>query len=359
MNQELLDYIKQAKESGLDDAQIRQSLLEQGWSDSDIDEVINKKDKRFSDKKKRPWIIPAIAVFVVLILAIGGLVYYFYFQDQPATQETVSCDLEQKEGNIIVRGKVVFPTGIRDKETYEVIGTNPESFSINSDGVFCAYAAQGRPILVSAVSDDENDFVLAAIVNSNGDISDFIINSKSTAVTLVFLNPLINPELLVDTIPNNPDVIKFADKINSLSDLTINDFEEGGRLYEDYDNAVISVLESLSPEMKITDCGETQFNLLDTNLNPEENSVLVCLGNHFLNNCQKAKAVINNDEIVIKGGNLTGCEIVSPATEGSIVDVNKIKQLAQGNNKKPEEYPGTIAGTILVIEAFVSIDTSD
>ena len=246
MNQELLDYIKQAKESGLDDAQIRQSLLEQGWSDSDIDEVINKKDKRFSDKKKRPWIIPAIAVFVVLILAIGGLVYYFYFQDQPATQETVSCDLEQKEGNIIVRGKVVFPTGIRDKETYEVIGTNPESFSINSDGVFCAYAAQGRPILVSAVSDDENDFVLAAIVNSNGDISDFIINSKSTAVTLVFLNPLINPELLVDTIPNNPDVIKFADKINSLSDLTINDFEEGGRLYEDYDNAVISVLESVT-----------------------------------------------------------------------------------------------------------------
>jgi len=247
MNQELLDYIKQAKESGLDDVQIRQSLLEQGWSDSDIDEVVNQKNKRFSDKKKRPWIIPAIAVFVVLVLAIGGLVYYFYFQDQPATQGTVSCDLEQKEGNIIVHGKVVFPIGIRDKETYEVIGTNPESFLINSDGSFCAYMAKGRPVLISAVSDDENGFVLAAIVDSNNDVSDFVINSKSTAIALVYLNPLlISPELLVETIPNNSDVIRFADKINSLSDLTINDFEEGGRLYEDYDNAVISVLESVT-----------------------------------------------------------------------------------------------------------------
>jgi len=113
------------------------------------------------------------------------------------------------------------------------------------------------------------------------------------------------------------------------------------------------------PATKITDCGNTQFNLLDQTLNPEDNSTLVCLGNHFLNNCQEAIAVVNGNEIIIKGGNLTECKIALPTAEELIVNVNEVKGLAQEDNKKPEEYPGTITATILVIKAFESISTQD
>lgn len=114
-----------------------------------------------------------------------------------------------------------------------------------------------------------------------------------------------------------------------------------------------------SSAAKTMDCGNTQYNLLNQALNPENNSTLVCLGNHFLNNCQEAKAVINGDGIIIKGGSLTECKIRIGTGKELAVNINEVKKLAQKDNKKPEDYPGTMAGTILVMKAFESINPQD
>jgi hypothetical protein len=41
MNQQILDYIKQAREYGMDDASIKQQLLDSGWPESEILNTIN------------------------------------------------------------------------------------------------------------------------------------------------------------------------------------------------------------------------------------------------------------------------------------------------------------------------------
>ena len=41
MNQQLQDYIKQSKATGMSDEQIRQELSKVGWPDKDIEEAIN------------------------------------------------------------------------------------------------------------------------------------------------------------------------------------------------------------------------------------------------------------------------------------------------------------------------------
>lgn len=53
MNQELIDYIKKAKESGQSDEQIKQALLAAGWEKNDILDAI--KNSRLSEVKNISW----------------------------------------------------------------------------------------------------------------------------------------------------------------------------------------------------------------------------------------------------------------------------------------------------------------
>lgn len=147
---------------------------------------------------------------------------------------------------ILVSGRVVFPNGILASDAYTILGS--KSYPIDKDGAFCVAGAKGRPALVMALGPNENSFELATVINSVADLSDVVIDAKSTAVALVFMSPLVGPgnpnTKILDTIASNVDVLKFMDNINMLSNLTSNDLEKGGRLFGDYTNAVASVLKS-------------------------------------------------------------------------------------------------------------------
>jgi hypothetical protein len=73
INQQLLDYIKQQSQQGVSNEQIKQSLLSNGWQETDIDETFNKLTKTSIQPKKRKWkkiIFIIIATIVILILVI-------------------------------------------------------------------------------------------------------------------------------------------------------------------------------------------------------------------------------------------------------------------------------------------------
>lgn len=172
----------------------------------------------------------------------------------PASTDVVAttintCSLSKQANEILVSGRVVFPKGISLGDEYTIVGN--KSYSINKDGTFCIVGAKGGPALMMALGPNENSFELATVINSAINLSGVRVDAKSTAVALVFMSPLIgpgnpNPKIL-DVIAASAEVIKFATDINALSNLTSNDLDKGGRLFNDYTNAVTSVLKSLAP----------------------------------------------------------------------------------------------------------------
>lgn len=85
MNQELIDYIKKAREAGQSDEQIKQALLAAGWKENDIldvmDIVVDIVDTNrvvFSNKGKSRFGI-LIKIFIVLIIIVVGVAGYLYW----------------------------------------------------------------------------------------------------------------------------------------------------------------------------------------------------------------------------------------------------------------------------------------
>jgi hypothetical protein len=97
-------------------------------------------------------------------------------------------------------------------------------------------------------------------------------------------------------------------------------------------------------------CGTTSANILDDNLNPEDNSVLVCLGEHFLNDCQETASVINNDAFNIEGGDMNACRIGGAAN--TVIDINKQIDAMEEKNYSPYSNPGRFAQMVIVMESF-------
>lgn len=70
-NEELSNYIQQARESGILEEQIRRGLLQDGWSEIDVDEVLSAKASVVENQKILPKPKVEISKAVTLILIIG------------------------------------------------------------------------------------------------------------------------------------------------------------------------------------------------------------------------------------------------------------------------------------------------
>lgn len=85
MNQQLEDYIKQARQSGKTDDQIRQELLNSGWSSDDIKQhmalnEINNQAITFGTRNSK--LLKIIGVSATIFIASAGFIalgFYFYF----------------------------------------------------------------------------------------------------------------------------------------------------------------------------------------------------------------------------------------------------------------------------------------
>ena len=75
VNQQLLDYIKQQSQQGINNEQIKQSLLANGWQNTDIEEAFGAPQIP-TQPKKRHWkkfVLITIGVIVILIVALLSL----------------------------------------------------------------------------------------------------------------------------------------------------------------------------------------------------------------------------------------------------------------------------------------------
>lgn len=73
VNQQLLDYIKQQSQQGINNEQIKQSLLANGWQSTDIEEAFNTTAQVPIQPKKRKWKKIVLIVAGVVVLLIVGI----------------------------------------------------------------------------------------------------------------------------------------------------------------------------------------------------------------------------------------------------------------------------------------------
>ena len=128
MNQELQDYIKKARETGMNDGQIKQELLKVGWQEKDINSEFGsvfvpmptptpkptpiyapKKVETFSDsiKQENKSKLPIIALIVTIVILLAGIgVFGYIYLIKPSAPKNVVDDQE----NQATDNKVVKPT---------------------------------------------------------------------------------------------------------------------------------------------------------------------------------------------------------------------------------------------------------
>lgn len=73
VNQQLLDYIKQQTQQGINSEQIKQSLLANGWQASDIEAAFNELQTPAQPKKRRSKKIVLITIAIIVLLIISFL----------------------------------------------------------------------------------------------------------------------------------------------------------------------------------------------------------------------------------------------------------------------------------------------
>ncbi|MBU2564229.1 outer membrane lipoprotein-sorting protein [Patescibacteria group bacterium] len=98
MNQELENYIKESKNSGFSDEQIKQELRKAGWKEEDINQafsrepILNKSSIQEltinTNKKNESKTLGMIALVVIIFLIIGGGVFY-YIKLKPSENKEV------------------------------------------------------------------------------------------------------------------------------------------------------------------------------------------------------------------------------------------------------------------------------
>ena len=284
VNQELIKYIKQQLQSGVDKEEIKRVLIAQGWQEADVNEGFlqcngredamqrlytgAETDNQIKPETEKPEIvnntvtvddvkpvrsinlklIAIVASVVALIMAIGVGAWYM------AGKDKYVCSLEESEQYTIVSGKVVFPKGINDPENYEILSvlTNEsKTYPIDADGNFCVYILSDIPkdwsefwieMLMARSLTDDDGLSLTALVDSDSNLENFIVDYKTTAVTAVSQASSITD---LNVISNNAKVIELANQINSLPNLTGDDRAKGGRLANYVSDAVQSVLEDI------------------------------------------------------------------------------------------------------------------
>ncbi len=76
MNQQLDNYIKQAKRAKMTDGQIKQDLSKAGWPENDVKQALSAGSKNGPKKSKR--LVWLIILIIIVVLAAAGYVAWRY-----------------------------------------------------------------------------------------------------------------------------------------------------------------------------------------------------------------------------------------------------------------------------------------
>ena len=106
-NQDLINYIKQVREQGVSDKEIKKTLLEQGWTEGDVNEglksILSKTVQAKQPvspaggpiKKPKPkWLLPVIVIVGIIVLGVGVWAGYNYWlkPGPPEEEEAAPSD---------------------------------------------------------------------------------------------------------------------------------------------------------------------------------------------------------------------------------------------------------------------------
>ena len=88
-NQNLIDYIKESKEKGFPDKEIRKALLDAGWKKEDVKGGFKAvgavkfkavgEVKKIAKKSKSKWLVLVIVVIVIIVVVVAGLIVALNF----------------------------------------------------------------------------------------------------------------------------------------------------------------------------------------------------------------------------------------------------------------------------------------
>lgn len=100
MNQQLLDYIKQAQENGTTDEQIKESLKGSGWSESDISEAFKGLAEILSPAGKAASfgvsnLISKKLLIILVAAVVAGSGVYYLLTKEPSSQLQIKPPTEQ------------------------------------------------------------------------------------------------------------------------------------------------------------------------------------------------------------------------------------------------------------------------
>lgn len=104
LKEQLLSYIKQAREAGTNDAQIRDELLRTGWTDLDISEAMGQKSEQLPesivDKPKRKsklWLKILLVIVGVFVVLTGVVAVRYFIQERAIANLDKNGSAEYKQ----------------------------------------------------------------------------------------------------------------------------------------------------------------------------------------------------------------------------------------------------------------------
>lgn len=94
MHEQVIEYINKSRLSGVNDEQIKQKLLETGWQETDVNELLSSTTQTVPAPRRSNWgLFIAVIIFVVLF-GTGILIAISYFS-QPSPKESASTTINQ------------------------------------------------------------------------------------------------------------------------------------------------------------------------------------------------------------------------------------------------------------------------
>lgn len=140
-NPQISDYIKQARENGMTDEQIKESLKTSGWSETDINEAFGGGSSgvssfgAFTGKSALSGLLSKkILVIAVGAVVVGSGAYYLFSRDKDTVPQNSGVEQQNKDsqsqltpGRISFACKNIFP----DSDFTRIIGQEVSSFELD------------------------------------------------------------------------------------------------------------------------------------------------------------------------------------------------------------------------------------
>src|SRR3989344_4080783 len=151
-NENLTNYVKQAKVAGLDNAAIRTNLLNAGWTEQEINQGLGggKNWKQILQDNKKY----AMALIVVAVLVLAGFKAYSYFASNPARIWITS--IEEMKAIQTAKFKLEASYAEKFSDTSNADDSDLKAIFVNSEFKISA-AGEGAMLIKKESSDVDYD----------------------------------------------------------------------------------------------------------------------------------------------------------------------------------------------------------